>query len=193
MTAYTPLLNSERRSTKKCIGLTIGGVLFSALLISSLVLNVHFFIRNDIINLKNKNIPKVVLSGSQKTIDKIVKGAAACDGTDCPAGCCTGHYDWVCCTDQVHCAATDDDCPASTIVDMASPKSMKVVKGAAACDGTECPAGCCTGHTDWVCCADQIHCAATDDDCPPCVGTECNNIAKIAKKIKGMLLQRKNH
>ena len=33
------------------IGLTIGGVLFSALLISSLVLNVHFFIRYTVIKI----------------------------------------------------------------------------------------------------------------------------------------------
>ena len=64
MTTYTPLEdNSERRSRKQCIGwcykkvsdldsnsqsftgLTLGGFLFSALLISSLVLNAHYIIR----------------------------------------------------------------------------------------------------------------------------------------------------
>merc|ERR1711902_245244 len=62
---------------------------------------------------------------------KVVKGAAACDGTDCPAGCCVGEYDWFCCADGQYCAATEDDCPAPKMTKMASmkPKSKKVVKG----------------------------------------------------------------
>ena len=32
-----------------------------------------------------------------------------CDGTDCPAGCCLGVYDWFCCAD-FWCAPTEAEC-----------------------------------------------------------------------------------
>merc|ERR1719410_1692249 len=116
--------------------------------------------------------------GMKAKAKKVVKGAAACDGTDCPAGCCTGEYDWFCCADGQYCAATEDDCPAPKTIKLASmkAKSKKVVKGAAACDGTLCPAGCCVGEYDWFCCADAQYCAATEDDCP---ATNIINMARL--------------
>ena len=43
---------------------------------------------------------------------QLVKLAAnkQCDGTECPGGCCEGHYDWVCCQTSDYCAATPDLC-----------------------------------------------------------------------------------
>ena len=43
---------------------------------------------------------------------QLVKLAANknCDGTECPGGCCVGHYDWVCCQTSDYCAATPDLC-----------------------------------------------------------------------------------
>jgi len=181
MTTYTPLEeNSERRSRKQCIGLTLGGVLFSALLISSLVLNAHYIIRNDA---NQRMLKKQNQLNSQTTVLKrVMKGAAACDGTECPTGCCVGELDWFCCADGQYCAATEDDCPAMNLIKMASmkTKAKKVMKGAAACDGTECPTGCCVGELDWFCCADGQYCAATEDDCPS------TNIFKMAKTKKVM-------
>ena len=52
-----------------------------------------------------------------------MKGAAACDGTDCPGGCCVGGYNWFCCTDGQYCAATEDDCPAPKMMKLASMKA----------------------------------------------------------------------
>jgi len=113
--------------------------------------------------------PKMMKLASMKAKSKkVVKGAASCDGTDCPGGCCVGEYDWFCCTDGQYCAATEDDCPAPKMMKLASmkAKSKKVIKGAASCDGTDCPTGCCIGEHDWFCCADGQYCAATEDDCP---------------------------
>merc|ERR1719429_144856 len=132
MTTYTPLVNPEGRSRKQCIGLTIGGVLFSALLISSLVLNVHYIIRNDANQrlLKKHNQLKSQTPEAPTTLKKVVKGADACDGTECPTGCCTGEYNWFCCTDGQYCADKEEDCPATNIVNMASLKARanKVIK-----------------------------------------------------------------
>merc|ERR1712236_206683 len=81
-----------------------------------------------------------------------------CDGTECPAGCCP-EKDWFCCDDNMHCAATEADCPflASKLVKMAAKKQ---------CPGVMCPAGCCP-ELYWYCCMDNLHCAENKGDCPP--------------------------
>merc|ERR1719260_538425 len=78
-----------------------------------------------------------------------------CDGTVCPAGCCP-EQNWFCCDDNLHCAATEADCPFVAM-------KAKLVKMAAKkqCDGTVCPAGCCP-EQNWFCCDDNLHCAATE-------------------------------
>merc|ERR1719285_652616 len=78
-----------------------------------------------------------------------------CDGTECPAGCCP-EKDWFCCDDNMHCAATEADCPfvANKLVKMAAKKQ---------CDGTECPAGCCP-EKDWFCCESGFEVVPDSDD-----------------------------
>ena len=57
-----------------------------------------------------------------------MKETAACDGTDCPAGCCMGEYNWFCCKDGQHCAANEEICPSANLINLArlKAKSKKV-------------------------------------------------------------------
>ena len=80
----------------------------------------------------------------------------------CPTGCCD-EAGWVCCPDGLYCAATPGDCPASTLGMLAV--TSKPLFDPTACEGTECPAGCCPGE-NWFCCPDNIYCASTAADCP---------------------------
>merc|ERR1711915_268082 len=80
-------------------------------------------------------------------------------GTVCPGGCCP-EVNWFCCADNLHCAATESDCPfweaKQQLVKLAKEKN---------CEGTTCPAGCCA-EENWFCCSDDRYYAATESDCP---------------------------
>merc|ERR1712099_224509 len=92
----------------------------------------------------------------------VVKGDCGPDETECPAGCCP-EANWFCCPDNRYCAATANDCPAVKKVKAVRTRIVKT-----RCDPeteTECPAGCCP-EVDWFCCADNRHCAATEENCP---------------------------
>merc|ERR1719400_113075 len=91
-----------------------------------------------------------------------------CPGTVCPAGCCP-NVGWFCCSDNEHCAASEEYCKktnyAEKLSGMAAQKRslpLKVTKQK--CLGTECPGGCCPNQ-DWYCCPDNIHCASSQEYC----------------------------
>merc|ERR1711971_324051 len=59
--------------------------------------------------------------------------------TSCPAGCCP-EANWLCCPDNMYCAATAADCPFVA----KKAQLMKMAKNKQCGSGeTSCPAGCC--------------------------------------------------
>ena len=56
-----------------------------------------------------------IMSEEEMESFKVLKEGDACDGTHCPEGCCLGQYNWYCCADRQHCAATADLCHPTKI------------------------------------------------------------------------------
>eukprot|EP00095_Tigriopus_kingsejongensis_P008148 maker-scaffold196_size269943-snap-gene-1.35 protein:Tk08148 transcript:maker-scaffold196_size269943-snap-gene-1.35-mRNA-1 annotation:"PREDICTED: hypothetical protein LOC100635254" len=89
-----------------------------------------------------------------------------CDGTPCPGGCCP-EPNWFCCEDGMSCASTAEGCqPRSikTFVHAWERAALAASVKSDQCDGTPCPNGCCP-ETGWVCCPDDVSCAATEELC----------------------------
>merc|ERR1712156_1145760 len=112
---------------------------------------------------------------------KIVK--QDCPGTVCPGGCCP-NAGWFCCPGGEYCAASEEYCKkiniAKKLIGMAAPKKhLQEVKQD--CPGTQCPAGCCP-NAGWFCCADNEHCAASEEYCKK---------TNYAEKLIGMATQKR--
>merc|ERR1712021_309459 len=104
-----------------------------------------------------------------------------CEGPECPGGCCP-NVGWFCCSDNEHCAASEEYCKrvsiAEKLISMAAPK--KIVKQD--CPGTVCPGGCCP-NVGWFCCPGGEYCAASEEYC-----TKIN----IAEKLMSMAAPKKH-
>jgi len=90
---------------------------------------------------------------------KITKSQFCCEGTWCPGGCCP-YVGWYCCSNELYCAPTADECPSNE-----KKEALTKIAASKQCQGLECPGGCCPVD-DWYCCPDDLYCAPTANDCP---------------------------
>jgi len=128
---------------------------------------------------KKADFAKILMSMAAPK--KIVK--QDCPGTECPGGCCP-NAGWFCCPGDEYCAASEEYCKkiniAEKLIGMAAPKKhLQEVKQD--CPGTQCPAGCCP-NAGWFCCADNEHCAASEEYCKK---------TNYAEKLIGMATQKR--
>ena len=128
---------------------------------------------------KKADFAKILMSMAAPK--KIVK--QDCPGTECPGGCCP-NAGWFCCPGDEYCAASEEYCKkiniAEKLIGMAAPKKH-LQEAKQDCPGTQCPAGCCP-NAGWFCCADNEHCAASEEYCKK---------TNYAEKLIGMATQKR--
>merc|ERR1719384_2855501 len=100
-------------------GLKLSGFCFCVVLLCSMLLNVHFLLRE----LHKARHPDVGVT--RLRLDDTLKDAV-CGGRQCDEGCCP-YSGWVCCEDGLHCADTEAECmPDNLRMEVAG---MAAVKG----------------------------------------------------------------
>merc|ERR1712130_438245 len=104
----------------------------------------------------------------------LANGQCCMGGTLCPAGCCP-EADWFCCENNWQCAPTEADCcrllddnnmPVGELTHKKILQMNDEEEERCCPNGTDCPAGCCPGGKHWFCCADNLYCAPTEEECP---------------------------
>merc|ERR1719336_2345878 len=83
-------------------GLKLSGFCFCVVLLCSMLLNVHFLLRE----LHKARHPDVGVT--RLRLDDTLKDAV-CGGRQCDEGCCP-YSGWLCCEDGLHCADTEAEC-----------------------------------------------------------------------------------